>query len=64
MLDYPVEMMLDNRFVKVFDLQYAPGRHYYEATRRARADLVADMDEASFRNMVPDAVSICAVWHT
>ena len=64
MLDYPVEMMLDNRFVKVFDLQYAPGRHYYEATRRARADLVADMDEAAFRSMVPDAVSICVVWHT
>ncbi|MBR2823732.1 MAG: NUDIX hydrolase [Clostridia bacterium] len=64
MMDYPVEMMLDNRFVKVFDLQYAPGRHYYEATRRDRADLVADMDEAAFRSMVPDAVSICAVWHT
>ena len=62
-MDYPVETMLDNRFLKVFDLQYAPGRHYYEASRRQRGDLVAEKDEAAFRSMVPDAVSICAVWH-
>ena len=63
MIDYPVETLLDTRFVKVFDLQYAPGRHYYEATRRQREDLVAEKDKAAFRSMVPDAVSICAVWH-
>ena len=63
MMDYPVETMLDTPYVKVFDLQYAPGRHYFEATRRARADIVAEKDEAAFRSMVPDAVSICAVWH-
>ena len=63
MLNYPVETLLDTRYIKVFDLQYAPGAHYIEATRRDRAGLVAEMEEAAFRRMVPDAVSICAVWH-
>ena len=64
MLDYPVETLLNTKFVRVFDLQYAPGRHYYEATRREQKDLVAAMDEDAFRSMVPDAVSLCVVWHT
>ncbi len=63
MLDYPVETLLDTRFVKVFDLRYAPGRHYYNATRRSREDLVAAMGDGEFRTMVPDAVSLCVVWH-
>ena len=64
MLEYPVEAMLDTRFVKVFDLQYEPGRHYYEATRREKKDLVAGMGEEAFRSMVPDAVSLCVIWHS
>jgi len=63
MIDYPVETLLDTRFVKVFDLQYAPGRHYFDATRRDRASLVAAMSDEAFRAMVPDAVSLCVVWH-
>ena len=62
-MDYPVKTLLDTPFVRVFDLQYAPGRHYYEATRRTRQEMVADMDDASFASMVPDAVSLCVVWH-
>ena len=63
MVDYPVETLLDTRFIKVFDLQYAPGRHYYNATRRSREEMVAAMGEAEFHSMVPDAVSLCVVWH-
>ncbi len=63
MIDYPVETLLDTRFIKVFDLQYAPGRHYYNATRRRREEMVAAMSGEAFRSMVPDAVSLCAVWH-
>ena len=63
MMDYPVETLLDTRFVKVYDLQYAPGRHYYDATRRDRNHLVAGMTEAEFEKMTPDAVSCCIVWH-
>lgn len=64
MIDYPVETMLDTRFVKVFDMQYAPGKHYLTATRRSREDLVAERDAEGFAELIPDAVSLCVVWHT
>ncbi len=60
---HPVETLLDTRFIKVYDLQYAPGRHYYDATRREREHLVAGMTKSEFDGMVPDAVSCCVVWH-
>lgn len=62
-MDYPVETLLDTRFIKVFDLQYEPGRHYYSATRRTKEDMVAGMQDTEFRSMVPDAVSLCVIWH-
>ena len=62
--DETVKALLDTPFIRVFDLQYAPGRHYYSATRRTRESMVAGMGEEAFRTMVPDAVSLCVVWHT
>ncbi len=62
-MDYPVETLLDAKFIRVFDLQYEPGRHYFEATRRAREELVAAKSDAEFSEMLPDAVSCCVVWH-
>lgn len=55
-----VETLLDKKFVRVFDLQYAEGRHYFDATRRRKEDLVATMTEEQFTHMLPDAVS-CVV---
>ena len=52
-----VVTLLETRFVKVYDLQYAPGKHYYDATRHAKADLVAVKTDAQFKKMQPDAVS-------
>ena len=34
-----VELLLDTPFIKVFDLKYAPGKHYYDATRRRPEDI-------------------------
>ena len=62
-IDYPVDTLLDTRFVKVFDLRYAEGRHYYNATRREKDRLVAGMEDGQFRDMTPDAVSCCVIWH-
>ena len=36
-----IKTLLETKFIKVFDLQYAEGRHYYNATRRSADDLVA-----------------------
>ena len=55
-----VATLFESRFIRVFDLQYAPGKHYYDATRRKIDDLVALKSEEEFRAMLPDAVS-CVV---
>lgn len=56
-----VEMVFDSPYVRVADLQYAPGRHYFDATRRRPEDLVAVMPDEAFRAMLPDGVSCIVV---
>lgn len=58
------ETLLDTRFIKVFDLQYAPGKHYYNATRRTKENLVAPMSEEKFQALVPDAVTCFIILET
>ncbi len=55
-----VSPVYDSRFIRVFDLQYAPGRHYFDATRREREKLAAIKTDEEFKAMLPDAVS-CVV---
>lgn len=52
-----VSPLLETRFVKVYDLQYAPGKHYYDATRRPKEELVALKSDEEAKTMLPDAVS-------
>ena len=56
-----VEEILDKKFLRVFDLKHAEGKHYYDATRRSFDKLVAPMSEDEFRTMLPDAVSCVVV---
>ena len=58
-----IETLFETRFLKLYDLQYAEGRHYFEASRRARDELVAKKTDAEFREMLPDAVTIAVVLH-
>ena len=55
-----VETIVDKKFIRVFDLQYAEGKHYFDATRRSLDDLAAIKTEEEFKKMLPDAVS-CTV---
>ncbi|MBR4670395.1 MAG: NUDIX hydrolase [Butyrivibrio sp.] len=55
-----VEIVTDKKFLRVFDLQHAEGRHYFDATRRTKDNLVATKSEEEFKSMLPDAVS-CVV---
>ena len=55
-----VKSLLDTKFIKVYDLQYAEGKHYYDATRRSAEDLIAIKSDEEFKKMLPDAVT-CAV---
>lgn len=52
-----IETMFDAKFVRVYDLQYKEGKHYYNASRRKAEDLVAVKEEKEFKEMLPDAVS-------
>ena len=55
--------LCDKKFLKFFDIQYAEGRHYFEATRRSRENLVAIKSEEELKNMLPDAVTVSVVLH-
>lgn len=52
-----VKVLFESPFVRVADLQYAPGKHYYDATRRKAEELTAIKSDEEFRDMLPDAVS-------
>lgn len=55
-----VKSLFDSKFIKVFDLQYEEGKHYFNATRRPLEKLVATKSDEEFRIMLPDAVT-CVV---
>ena len=48
-----IDTLFENRYINVYDLCYEDGRHYYDASRRKKEDLVA----ASEKPELPDAVS-------
>ena len=58
-----IETLYASRFLKCYDIQYAEGRHYFEASRRDEKDLVVRKSDEDFQNMLPDAVSIAVVLH-
>lgn len=58
-----IKSLFESKFIKVFDLQYREGRHYYNATRRAEKDLVAAKSTEEFKKMLPDAVSCVVIWN-
>lgn len=55
------EVLFDGKFLRVVDLKYAPGKHYYDATRRTKEELVAVKSDEAFRAMLTDAVSCVVV---
>ena len=56
-----IDTLYESRFLRCYDLRYAEGKHYYAASRREKADLVAGMDDAGFRGMLPDAVTVAVI---
>lgn len=63
-----VDTLADARFVKLYDLVYEDGvngsgkpYHYFEASRRAPADLLATKPDEELVRTLPDATSICLI---
>ena len=59
-----VKTLLDTPFLRVVDLQYAEGRHYYNATRRPVDELAATRTREAFQSMTPDAATCLVVLRT
>jgi len=55
-----VKPLFESRFIRVFDLQYEEGKHYYDATRRPLDNLMAIKSDEEFKQALPDAVT-CVV---
>ena len=56
-----VQTVCDKKFLRLYDLQYAPGKHYFNASRRAAEDLVCVKSDEEAKTMLPDAVSCVVV---
>lgn len=55
-----IKSLFESRFIKVFDLQYKEGTHYFNATRRSVDNLMAVKSDKEFKAALPDAVT-CVV---
>ena len=58
-----IETLYESKFLKCYDLQYAEGKHYFEASRREKSELVARKTDEEAKSMLPDAVTIAVVVH-
>ena len=56
-----VKTLYDAKFLRFYDYQHAPGKHYYVASRRDRDQLPALMSDSQFKTHLPDAVSCFVV---
>lgn len=55
-----VKPLFESKFLRVFDLQYEEGKHYFDATRRPLDNITAIKSDEEFKTMLPDAVT-CVV---
>ena len=63
-IDRPnIDTLCETKFLSCYDLRHAEGKHYFEASRRKKEDLVVRKTDAEFREMLPDAVTIAVVLH-
>lgn len=56
-----VHYVADNKFLRLYDLQYAEGKHYFNASRRSKDDLMCVKSSEEFKNAYPDAVTCCVI---
>ena len=56
-----IKNLFESKFIRVYDLQYAPDKHYYNASRRKKDELAALKTKEQFCKMLPDAVSCIVI---
>ena len=56
-----VQTVYDSRYIKVHDIEWQPGKHYLDASRRDINNIMATMEDNEVRTALPDAVTVCMV---
>ena len=56
-----IKKLYDSKFMKMYDLQYKEGAHYYCASRRDEEHLQAVLPKESYDTLPPDGVSCVVV---
>lgn len=56
-----VKTLQDVKYLKLYDIEYAAGRHYYAASRRSPDELTALQSEDAVKKRGADAVSIFVI---
>ena len=56
-----VSVLYDGKYVSLFDLEFGPGKHYLDASRRKIDDLAVVKSDEEFTQMLPDAVSCIVI---
>ena len=59
--DENIKALYDAKFLRLYDLQYKEGAHYYDVSRRDSGSLVARKPDEEFKTMLPDAVTIAVI---
>lgn len=56
-----IKTLFETKFLKMYDLNYAEGRHYFVATRNSLDNMVAVKSDSEFTAMLPDAVTCIVI---
>lgn len=56
-----IKKLYDSKFMKMYDLQYREGAHYYCASRREKDNLQAVLSKEEYASLPPDGVSCVVV---
>ena len=56
-----LKTLLETKYLNVYDLEIQKEAHYYIATRNKKDHMPLTLPEEQFRNLIPDAVTLCVI---
>lgn len=56
-----IETEYESKYINVYDIQYEEGRHYYNASRRSKEELIAIKSEEDYYQVIPDGVNCLVI---
>ena len=56
-----IKTLIETPYLNLYDIQYEEGKHYYITGRRKKNDLTVLMSDREFKELTPDAVTLCVI---